>query len=122
MLAFGCTGLAKRISLGERIELFAYSHDAIDGRDVSYLDLEDAHHHDNAGQADVGHCRRIAMAESARIGFGGQTLFQRLQAGREPVNLSVPPRSIVEVAGSGEVFLDARNNQRLGIGGQHGRQ
>ena len=97
--------------------LLALGHDAVDGRDVRHLDLEQARDDDDAGQADVGDGHAVAVAEDAGLGVVREPLLDCLQAGREPVNLPGAPGDVVELSLRGQVFLDTWREQRVGVGG-----
>ena len=102
--------------------MLASGEDPVDRRNVWHLDLEDAHDHHDAGQANIGQSGRLAMTEAAGLGLVCQSLFHRLQSRGEPVNLPCAPGGIVKLALGAQVFLDARRDQRVRIGRQHRRQ
>ena len=60
---------------------------AIDDRNIRCRDLQNPHHRNDAGEADVGDRWCIAVTVSTRFRLQRQTLFDSLQAGREQVDL-----------------------------------
>src|SRR5450830_1672989 len=105
-----CRGalLAARLGPGKRLVRIAGGHDPVDDRRVGHLDLEDAGHDDDAGQADVGHGGLVAMAEDAGLRVHAKALLDRREARAEPLQLPGTPGGVVEAARCGQVLLDPR--------------
>ena len=59
------------------------------------------------------------MTEPARLRLSGKPLLQRGQAGSEPLDLPCAPGLVIHSGGGGKVALDARRDQRMGVGSQH---
>ncbi len=119
-------GLAKRgarlaigIGFGKGIELLAGVDDAIDGGNAGHGDLEHAHHGDDAGETDVGDGHAVAVAEGTGLSIAAEPLLHRLEPGGEPMGLPRPPRAVIEVRLGGEIFLDTRGDERVGVRCEH---
>lgn len=96
--------------------------DAVHSGDPRHLDLEQRQHDHQAREADIRHRDRVAVAERAGVGLRGETLLDGLQAGGQPVGTPSLGGLGVETTGFGQVGDHPRGQQRVGVGGQHGRQ
>ncbi len=120
MFLRGGAELAVGGGFGESLVGFAGGEDAVDRGGFPDFDFKDRQHDFDAGEADIGDCDGIAMAECSVLAFCLQALFEGLQAGCEPVDAPGADGGGIEPAGFGEVFDDARDDQRVRVRDQHG--
>ncbi len=120
MFLRGGAELAVGGGFGEGFMGFAGGENTVDGGGVRDFDFEDRQHDFDAGEADIGDCDGIAMAECSSFGFRLQALFEGLQAGCEPVDAPGADGGGIEPAGFGEVFDDAGGDEGVRVRHQHG--
>src|SRR5262249_38806693 len=115
--AFRCVGLLEWLRSIESVDPHAFGKNALDRRDALCRHVEVACGEDLADKADIGHRRRVAMAEAAGLALFRHVRFERLESQQRPMLQPAVAGSLVEVQVALEKFPDARHDERVRVAG-----